>query len=140
YALLPISFSFLIQLLNNWQNSQPWVGVFLIGLLGLLGLGLAHPNAVFSLALMLIPFALRWWLSWHKKIAINATRMTFSMLLMIGCVIVFTVAWWIIRPTAHWPSFETFAQAFGEVSLLAMIDMQPAFLIAPAVIIGLVIL
>lgn len=112
---------------------------------GLLAAGFAHPNVLFSLAVLaIIPIAARvatraWRLHTHHHTTRGITETT-------AFLTVFSLAWWWAATTPtfastrdqYWPPFETPANAVGEVLLNATHRHDALWLLSITVILGII--
>ncbi|HEY7598167.1 MAG TPA: DUF6541 family protein [Actinophytocola sp.] len=112
---------------------------------GLAAGGLAHPNVLFSVAVLSLPpivarVAAR---SWRLRKAGHGARGLVEALLFVAF---FSVAWWWAATTPmfaatrdqYWPPFETPANAVGDVALNATHRHDALWLLSIVVILGIV--
>lgn len=121
-AVLPAVIGAFIQLMNMTQASEPtfWTG-FVSLALGLPGMLLAHPSTLLAFIAFILPIFLTrvWWAFVTRRVSEGHRRafilygVSFALFCGAGLL-----CWIKIRPSAAsstWPSFQTQAQATGEV-------------------------
>jgi uncharacterized membrane protein len=121
-AILPAVIGAFLQLLGMTQAETPtfWAG-FLSLAAALPGMLLAHPSTLLAFIAFILPiFATRVW--WAFVTRRDSRRRRRSFIVIAASFAVFCViglaCWILVRPSAAsstWPSFQTAAQATGEV-------------------------
>lgn len=119
----------------------PW-----LGLVGLAGIGLSHPNSVITLMVLVIPFLISRVLrrSVLSSIMLRSTprtlrKVVLGLLLTLGLV----AAWLVLRPfpftsfNITWPPYQSNAQAMGEALLTTHSARGAAWATGFLLIIGL---
>ncbi len=138
-SLLSAVIAGLVVLLRSWASSTIASRTLLVGLIGVavIGTALAQPNTVFALvvigfafivnAIVMAPRPVRWKLLWAACVVV--ALLGGWTLLYIAPFMQRTVTW-------VWDSFETPAQAFGELVTLGFNGGLGQFGLAAVVIVG----
>jgi len=145
-ALAPVGLAAVVTLCGLARDSALSRGqAFVIALWSLAALGLAHPSAVFSVAVLSIP-PLLWWLVARLRALSASGRWTTAAALVVavpgvtGAGLAFVLASPLLDDVRvfDWPAFQSPAQAVGEVLLNATNSRDAAWSLSVVVIAGAV--
>lgn len=149
FALLPGVLAIALQLFGVAKtsvDSSPVIrGVMLLAAVP--GISLAHPTAVMSLIVFLVPVAIIVYFSsisaWRTDWAKHRVRFYGWTVAMLGALVVVLLMWVKLRPpadAAFWPPVQSVARALLQVFTSSMLSNSPAYLIAALVCIGLALM
>ena len=148
FALLPGALAVVVSLLGRGEQDAIRRGRAAVVLpLGLLGLGLAHPNALFSLVVLVLPLAVSTGVAagvdtWRSGRATRVVVWTVVTVMAVGSI------WVVLARSAFvasvmrqsWAASGTKAQASGEVLLQGMLGREAFTLLAILVLAGFVVM
>ncbi|MDN5751075.1 MAG: hypothetical protein L0H64_21630, partial [Pseudonocardia sp.] len=108
-------------------------------------LGLAHPNTLFSLAVLAV-FPVGWWLGRLVLGQVRTGRRAVPVVEVVAALAGGTAVVWFLLTSPvfdelrafDWPAYQGPVRAVGEVVLVATNDTQPAWAVAVVVLFGLV--
>ena len=146
-ALLPVALALGIQALGlGWNPSESRTVSWLLFVLVLPGLTLAHPSSTMALAALMVPPLLFLWAGLTARLALRSQRvallpvagMVLLLLLGLGAL---AVLWKNVRPpeiAAFWPPVETTGRAIGEVLTSSAIGRPVSWAVMVLAVAGLV--
>ncbi|GAA2040812.1 hypothetical protein GCM10009819_28070 [Agromyces tropicus] len=141
-ALVPIGLGALVLALGVSEAPQLEVpGRWLLAAWLLPGIGLAHPNAVFTLAVFAAPLVVWAIVAYDRRTREEARRGIRLTAAILGAVFVagaLALVWTRLLPQDNlWLPYQRFPQAFGEVLLNAPRQRQAAIAVSVIAIIGI---
>lgn len=145
-ALLPVALALGIQALGlGWTSSESKAVAWLLFVLVLPGLTLAHPSSTMALLALMVPPLLILWAGLTARVArrshraaLPLTGMILMLLLGLGAL---AVLWKKVRPpeiAAFWPPVETTGRAIGEVLTSSAIGRPVSWAVMVLAVAGLV--
>lgn len=145
-ALLPVALALGIQALGlGWTPSESKTVSWLLFVLVLPGLTLAHPSSTMALVALMVPPLLILWAGLTARLARRSQRvalpvagMVLLLLLGLGAL---AVLWKTVRPpeiAAFWPPVETTGRAIGEVLTSSAIGRPVSWAVMVLAVAGLV--
>ncbi|MBD1590904.1 hypothetical protein HC744_02455 [Arthrobacter sp. S1_S22] len=146
-AALPAVFGIGLMLFRNGVAASRQGAVLpLLGLIGLAGITLSHPNTLLTLLVLSVPYLItrlmhravraRLRLPWGRPAGL-------PVLVTIFLTVTFAVAWLVLRPfpytsfTITWPPYQSTAQAIGEVLSTTHSARQAAWATGGLFVVGL---
>lgn len=145
-ALLPVALALGIQALGLGRNpSESRTVSWLLFVLVLPGLTLAHPSSTMALVALMVPPLLILWAGLtvrlarrSQRVALPVAGMILMLLLGLGAL---AVLWKTVRPpeiAAFWPPIETTGRAIGEVLTSSAIGRPVSWAVMVLAVAGLV--
>lgn len=144
-ALLPAGLALVLELFRvgrarRLETSQ----AVLLGLPVALGIALAHPNAIMSLLVMMVPVLLTRAGVQILRAARGHVRWWAAALQVLGIVVILWVIWYlwgVVRPEASaatWEPSTSEAQAFGEALINSPLSLvRPQWFVSALVVLGI---
>lgn len=143
YALLPIPLALLINILGFGakQTLEPLGRV--IGLLGaLVGVGLAHPNAIFSIIAIALPvYLLRQWDNFKKIEGVRKLSRKLVIVLSTAIVAALCALLWMFgNLSAHWQTYQNLPSGIIEFLFLGGRELPHLYFVAVLVLVGICVI
>ncbi len=124
-GILPAEAFFFIEMTHSRKRPGIIAGLGLLFLIGLLGMGLSHPNSVFTLIVLLVPYCFKKLLDFVGTLDGKGSRV-WKVLLPAAFVVMVCAFWYGLYShpafqgvvSFHWPAFDTKTEAIRDIVLV----------------------